>query len=151
MQGNYVAVNCQSNAFDLLGVDKAALGYEPHITLMWSPDTTLDHAMLKELVENMSAFKMAQSIALRPTGVDMFTNNNGGYSVVLVVDHGCLRYVNQMLTLRGLKHSFTPYTPHMSLTYNTPIQEAEELKRIVELALDKITIQLTDVVAEDTQ
>ena len=151
MPGNYVAVNCQSNAFELLGVDKTALGYEPHITLMWSKDTTLDHSMLKELVENMSAFKLAKSTVLRATGVDMFANDSGGDSVVLVVDHGCLRYINQMLTLRGLKHSFTPYTPHLSLTYNTPQQEAEELKHTAELMLDKFSIRIADVVAEDAQ
>ena len=151
MNGNYVAVNCTSNAFELLGLEKTSLDHHPHITLMWSEFSDKDHTYMKDLVTNMSAFKMAKAHKLKPTRVELFENKNGGMSVVLVVEHGCLKYIHQMLALVGLKHSFPEYTPHMSLTYNTPKQAAEELKRTTELMLDKITIQLADVIAEDAK
>lgn len=151
MNGTYVAVNCTTNAFELLGLEETSLDYHPHITLMWSEHSDKDHTYLKDLVTNMSAFKMAKAHNLNPTRVELFENKNGGVSVVLVVEHGCLKYIHQMLSLLGLKHSFPEYTPHLSLTYNTPRQAAEELKRTTELMLDKITIQLTDVVAEDAK
>lgn len=151
MNGNYVAVNCTTNAFELLGLEKTSLDYHPHITLMWSECSDKDHTYVKDLVTNMSAFKMAKTHKLKPTRVELFENKNGGVSVVLVVEHGCLKYIHQMLALVGLKHSFPEYTPHMSLTYNTPKQAAEELKRTTELMLDKITIQLADVIAEDAK
>ena len=151
MIGNYVAVNCKTNAFDLLGLEESSLDYHPHITLMWSEHSDKDHTYLKDLVTNMSAFKMAKAHKLKPTKVELFENKNGGVSVVLVVNHGCLKYIHQMLALIGLNHSFEEYVSHMSLTYNTPRQAAEEIKRTAELMLDKITIQLTDVVAEDAK
>ena len=151
MNGNYVAVNCTTNAFEILGLEETSLDYRPHITLMWSEHSDKDHNNLKDLVTKMSAFKMAKAHKLKPTRVELFENKNGGVSVVLVVEHGCLKYIHQMLALVGLKHSFPEYIPHMSLTYNTPSQTAEELKRTAELVLDKISIQLTDVVAEDAK
>lgn len=150
MRGNYVAVKCATNAFDWLGLDETALEYNPHITLMWAENSSINHEEVKAKVEHMAAFEMAKSYPLRPTGVDLFENQNGGYSVGLLVDHGCLFYIHQMLSIMGMKHSFPKYQPHLSLTYNIPLEVAEEIKRTSELILDKITIRLTDVVAEST-
>ena len=147
MPGNYVAINADTNAFDVLGIANDLP--TPHITLMYSPDTNLPHSELAQMVDNMSSMVLARASLLRPTGVEMFENTDGGYSVVLIVDHSCLRYTHQLLKLRGLRHTYPEYSPHLSLTYHTPKAEAEELARLIELQLDKITIRLTDVVAEE--
>lgn len=149
MSGNYVAINADTNAFDVLGIAND-LPYAPHITLMYSPNTNLPHDELAQMVDNMSSIVLARTTLLHPTGVDMFENDDGGYSVVLLVDHSCLRYTHQLLKLRGLRHTYPEYQPHLSLTYNTHKAEAEELARLIELQLGKIVIQLTDVVAEPT-
>lgn len=151
MSGNYVAVNCKTNAFDLLGLDENALDYRPHITLMWSETSNVDHDYIKRMVSQMTAYQLAKSYKLTPKEVQLFSNKHGGVSVVLVVNHGCLSYIHQMLSMLGMTHTFPEYVSHMSITYNTPPLMAEEIKRKAELILDDIVIQLDDIVAEDAK
>lgn len=150
MAGNYVAINVDTNAFDVLGIAND-LPYTPHITLMYSPDTNLPHDELEHMVDNMTSIVLARTILIRPTGVDMFEDSNVEYSVVLLVNNSCLRYTHQLLNLRGLHHTYPEFQPHLSLAYNVPKLQAEELVRLVELQLARIVIQLTDVVAESCE
>lgn len=149
MPGNYVAINVDTNAFDILGLAND-LPYAPHITLMCSPNTNLSHDELAQMVDNMSSIELARTTSLHPSDANMFDNDEGSYSVVLLVDHSCLRYTHQLLKLRGLRHTYPEYQPHLSLAYGVPELQAKELVRLVELQLDKIDIRLTDVIAEAT-
>ena len=147
---NYVALNVCTNAFDMLGFDESALEYKPHITMMYSGYSEHDHATVRNFVSTMSAYKMIKGTKLRVTGVELFENYNGGYSVVLLIGHSCLIYIHRMLLLMGMNHSYPEFKPHMSLTYNTPLAEAKEIKLTVELMIDKIWVIVEEVIAEPT-
>ena len=147
---NYVALNGSTNAFDMFGFDESTLEYKPHITMMYSGYPEHDHVTVRNFVSNMPAYKMIKGTKLRVTGVELFENYNGGYSVVLLIDHSCLLYIHRMLLLMGMNHSYPEFKPHMSLTYNTPLAEAKEIKLIVELMIDKIWVIVEEVIAEPT-
>ena len=58
MNGNYVAINVETNALALLGIEN--LKYKPHISLMYSPGTTLNAEDIKTKVENYEVWNMLQ-------------------------------------------------------------------------------------------
>ena len=82
MNGNYVAINVETNALALLGIEN--LKYEPHISLMYSPGTTLNADDIKTKVENYEVWNMLRDSTVKPLAVEIFESAEEG--IVLFYD-----------------------------------------------------------------
>ena len=150
MNGNYVAINVETNALALLGIEN--LKYEPHISLMYSPGTTLNAEDIKTKVENYEVWNMLRDSTVKPLAVEIFESAEGGHSVVLRFFDPLINALHFLLQIEGLTHSYHPhYNAHMSISYGMTKEEAETLKEKAIENLNDIFVIPRTVVSEELE
>lgn len=99
--------------------------YEPraHVTLIYSTQPASAHAFQRA----SSFLKKIHEIQTRVSKVSLFDNDNGK-AVVLELELTDLLWIaHKVLLAQGLTHSFSPYSPHISLGYDVPEDIAQTL------------------------
>lgn len=140
----------KTNALTLLGIE--SLKYEPHISLMYSPGTTLNAEEIKAKVENYEVWNMLQDSTVKPLAVEIFESAEGGHSVVLRFFDPLINALHFLLQIEGLTHSYNPhYNAHMSISYGMTKEESETLKEKAEENLIDIFVIPRTIVSEELE
>ena len=123
--GNYVAVDvqCLTDLQDVIN-PSTSISDDLHITLMYSPDSTVDTDDVATVLP-LNSF-----IPLEPVssiGFEIFgKEEDDERAVVALIKSEALVNANRKLQDLGMEYTFPDYRPHVTLCY-VPVDEAESI------------------------
>lgn len=149
--GNYVAINCDSNITEITGIDVSKLPYHPHITIMYSSLSDIEPEYISQKLNDSSIWQfMVKDQIMTPSMVNMLPNADGGHSVCLIFNSVPIHVLHRLLSNLGMKHSYDELIIHLSITYNTPTDDAIAIIDNVSNQLHKIWVKPTDIVCNNS-
>lgn len=123
--GNYVQVRSKFPDFlSELSVDSGKVSKDPHITLVYSKESSVDK---DKLLDNVRSKFKEYGIA-KITSADKFDSQEDDSlaCIVLKLDAPLLRKINSyIITVGDIKHSYDEFEPHLTLFYDVKKEEAE--------------------------
>lgn len=138
--GNYVCLESEdlSSFFDLVGVPAPKTGDLPpdyHCTLMYSKRSNIEPQRVLSLLKS-SGFDKPYEVEIG--AYDAFDSlPKGGLRdeakacLVAKITCGCLHQLHDFLKGMGMIHSYSEFSPHLTLRYNMDIEEAHKYKELL--------------------
>lgn len=125
--GNYVSIKTTLEKGDV-EIGNGVFTKSPHVTLMYSPDTSIEFKEIDKVLEN---FK--EPITAIFEGISIFgdSDNAGSNAVVLRLKSEKLHEIHKELQALGLTHTYD-FEPHLTYAYKLSKDEAETLKNELE-------------------
>lgn len=121
--GNYVSVGTAFPHFiEQMDVQTGTKSKDPHITLVYSKESTVDkNKLLKLLNQQFKDYGVAEI-----TGADQFGKEDNKACIVLKLKSPMLTKINTALCQFGdIKHSYDEFSPHLTLFYDVHQEEAD--------------------------
>lgn len=121
--GNYVSVASKfPKIMDQMDVASGSKSKDPHITLVYSKESTVDKSvLLKSIQQQFKDYGVAEII-----GAAAFDGEDDKACIVLKLKSPQLKKINTALCSFGdIKHSYPDYQPHLTLFYGVDKEEAD--------------------------
>lgn len=143
--GNYVSVDVLGLPTDLIkGVD-GSINRSPHITLMYSPKTSILPEKIDSVLKNFDVSgkygTVVSSEVFDSPSKDGEQDKKLG-CIVLKVNMPELDKIHQSLKDAGCKHTYDDFTPHATLMYNVPIDQAKSAVDTINKNLGVVKLKL---------
>ena len=152
MHGNYVAIKAFIPDDIKKFVKSLDMSVDPiedqdlHATLIYSKGTEVDNSKIKNLLS-----KGRQEFTGTVKHISKFDSQKSSDLCVIVmeVESYDLEKLHNKLLKIGLKHSYEDYKPHVSLVYNIPTKEANEVIKKLNDFVDGKEITFKDFIVEE--
>ena len=143
-KGNYVSVGVTELPTNMVSYLPGKITPEPHITIMYSPSTDVDHDKIQYVLNRR---KMNGS-RIMVTGVEVFDTTKEDSTepmgcIVLRVNSPELNDLHNHLTRLGCVYTHEQYKPHATLIYNCPLEQCKIAVKEIEHAISHDGVFLT--------
>lgn len=141
--GNYVSVDVTGLPIQLVSYLPGIVNSKPHITLMYSKNS---HVPLEHIDYVLRRYKIIGStVFVDDAAIFDSQDDSSKGCIVLKVVSPVLTDIHNHLSRIGLKHSYQEFSPHATLIYDVPLDQAKiELQHIKNYINDNgVTLQLT--------
>lgn len=139
--GNYVSVDVSGLPLHLVSTLPGKVNTQPHITLMYSPESAvpLDH------IQYLLNRKSLNGTSVMVTGVDIFDSQSNPEDgcIVLKVKSSLINDLHFALQRLGCKHTYTPFEAHATLIYGCPIEQCKIAVKEIEHKINEDGLFLT--------
>lgn len=107
---------------DQMDVSTGSKSKDPHITLVYSKESSVDkNKLLKSLQQSFKDYGVAEI-----TGADSFGKEDNKACIVVKLKSPQLNKINVALCSFGdIKHSYDEFSPHLTLFYDVNQEEAD--------------------------
>ena len=131
--GNYVSVGVSGLPTNMVSYLPGKITPEPHITIMYSPDTDVPLDKIQQILNRRSM----NGSRLMVTKVEVFDTTKEDSSepigcIVLRVHSSELNDLHNHLVRLGCKYTHEQYKPHATLIYKCPLEQCHITAREIE-------------------
>ncbi len=143
-EGNYVSIGVTELPTNMVSYLPGKVTPEPHITIMYSPNTDVDKNKIQYVLNRRNMTGMRIMV----TGVEVFDTTKDDSKepigcIVLRVSSPELNDIHNHLTRLGCRYTYDQYKPHATLIYDCPLEQCKIAAKEIEHNINEDGLFLT--------